>query len=263
MVAPTCLVCYQELKTLCDPVSGVSLKLEDLYLTPCCSRIVCPSCLAENPRLLEYCPLCLQVRQPPLQENNPDSLDTKEFRSPPPYEEELPQYGGSEKYTDKDEKSSFIDDNVVHYVKPKDTLFGIALKYGVEITDLKKVNRMFDNNVIARRYLLIPGYFGPTESEPTPDEELKAAVKRFQLLSKCVDPNEAKYYMATNNYIMENALQAYQIDLQWEKDHPFDKAKSLAKDHVSSTSINPSCSNSSQDDTRQDKKPKKWFGIRY
>jgi len=49
-----------------------------------------------------------------------------------------------------------IKTTVVHYVEKGDTLIGIALKYGIEISELRKSNRLFDNHVHARKHLVIP-----------------------------------------------------------------------------------------------------------
>jgi hypothetical protein len=100
----------------------------------------------------------------------------------------------------------------------------------------------------ARHYLFIPGYTGPSLSrEPEDDEESemrKVALKRFQLLSKCVDYKMATIYMQSSDWDIESvkpppnppktlsqdvlgqklirgkALQKYQDDLEWEKANP-------------------------------------------
>jgi hypothetical protein len=89
--------------------------------------------------------------------------------------------------------------------------------------------------------LFIPGYTGPSLScEPEDDEESemrKVALKRFQLLSKCVDYKMATIYMQSSDWDIESvhpgnalsrcteadwgkALQKYQDDLEWEKANP-------------------------------------------
>ena len=94
----------------------------------------------------------------------------------------------------------------------------------------------------ARHSLFIPGYTGPSLScEPEDDEESemrKVALKRFQLLSKCVDYKMATIYMQSSDWDIESvslppsskelrqrlilgkALQKYQDDLEWEKANP-------------------------------------------
>jgi len=53
-----------------------------------------------------------------------------------------------------------IDQNtqmIIHAVTPKDTLPGLAIKYGVTISDLKKENKLATNNIMySRKELLIP-----------------------------------------------------------------------------------------------------------
>jgi len=74
-----------------------------------------------------------------------------------------------------------------------------------QIADIRKANRLFDNNIIARSTLIIPNYVGPSLSEKhSEEEEKKMLVKRFQVRSKCIDPIEARFYMEQSNYNIEN-----------------------------------------------------------
>jgi len=125
----------------------------------------------------------------------------------------------SEKSNEKlDEKRNY---GAIHYVKKDDTLIGLAFKYGIEIADIRKANRLFDDNIIARSTLIIPNYIGPSLSEKlSEEEEKKMLVKRFQIRSKCIDTMEAKFYMEESNYNIENAIQLYRDDVLWEMQHP-------------------------------------------
>ncbi|CAG8575321.1 7881_t:CDS:2 [Ambispora leptoticha] len=132
-------------------------------------------------------------------------------------EQQHPQQDEKKQGLRDDEKSEY---GVIHYVRKEDTLPGLAFKYGVDIADIRKANRLFDNNVFARASLIIPNYFGPSLSEKqSKGDELKSLIKRFQLRSKCVDPAEAKYYMEQSNYDIDSATQAYRDDVLWEMQH--------------------------------------------
>lgn len=78
------------------------------------------------------------------------------------------------------------------------------------MADLRRANKLFgnDNVIHARHYLFIPGYTGPSLScEPEDDEESemrKVALKRFQLLSKCVDYKMATIYMQSSDWDIES-----------------------------------------------------------
>jgi hypothetical protein len=46
------------------------------------------------------------------------------------------------------------------------------------------------------------------------------ALKRFQLMSKCVDYEMATIYMESSGWDIESAAEKYRDDLEWEKAHP-------------------------------------------
>jgi len=84
--------------------------------------------------------------------------------------------------------------------------------YKTSIQDIRRANSLFgnDNLLHARHYVLIPGYQGPSlSSEPEEDEELemrKVALKRFQLISKCVDYKMATIYMESSGWDIEKVI---------------------------------------------------------
>jgi LysM repeat protein len=62
----------------------------------------------------------------------------------------------SDKGKGKDKKSKG-NEPIFHTVSFADTLEGIALKYGVQVADIKRVNRLFSNqDLFARKELVIP-----------------------------------------------------------------------------------------------------------
>jgi hypothetical protein len=82
--------------------------------------------------------------------------------------------------------------------------------YKVPVPEIRRANNLFgnDNLIHARHFILIPGYHGPSLSnEPEETEEVemkKVALKRFQLVSKCVDYEMATIYMETSNWDIES-----------------------------------------------------------
>ncbi|ORY08104.1 hypothetical protein K493DRAFT_332448 [Basidiobolus meristosporus CBS 931.73] len=237
MIESQCLLCNKEFED--DLASRVGLELDHASYCRC---TLCSECIENNNGLSKYCNVCGKEReQSPKQDLIPSP--EKALPDPPPYEDIPPQYTGFENFGEATEKSKLVD-NGIHYV-----------------SDLKKANRLYDNNVIARRYLVIPGYCGPTESKPTLEDELKASVKRFQLVSKCVDPNEAKYYMASNDYSIEDALHAYEVDLKWEREHAHEKAKALPIHQAFSRSSTRHKSSSSQSEQTKSEKSGVWVKI--
>jgi hypothetical protein len=81
--------------------------------------------------------------------------------------------------------------------------------YRIPIQEIRWANNLFghDNLLHARHYVTIPGYHGSSLSgEPveTEEEEIrKVALKRFQLLSKCVDYKMATIYMESSRWDIE------------------------------------------------------------
>ncbi|OZJ03412.1 hypothetical protein BZG36_03592 [Bifiguratus adelaidae] len=114
-----------------------------------------------------------------------------------------------------------------HYVRSDDTLLSLAFKYNVDLHTLRTFNRLYhDNDLHARLYIIIPGYTGPSLSASrSPEDERKSIVKRFQILTKCIDPREAHYYVALHHYHLDRALEQYASDQRWEATHPFRRAK--------------------------------------
>jgi LysM domain len=100
----------------------------------------------------------------------------------------------------------------VHYLRPEDTLFGLSLLYKVPLQDIRNANALYGNGNLlhARHYIVIPGYAGPSLSgQPAETEEVetqKVALKRFQLLSKCVDYDMARIYMKSSGWNIEEVI---------------------------------------------------------
>jgi len=92
---------------------------------------------------------------------------------------------------------------------------GLSLLYKISAQEIRRANNVFgnDNLIHARHYVLIPGYHGPSLScEPEEFEEVevrKIALKRFQLLSKCVDYKMATIYMESSGWDIEMVIYAF------------------------------------------------------
>lgn len=103
----------------------------------------------------------------------------------------------------------------IHYIRQSDTLTGLSLLYKIPVEDIRRANTLFgnDNLIHARHYILIPGYSGPSlgsQPEETEETEMrKVALKRFQLISKCVDYKMATIYMESSNWDIEMVCLRY------------------------------------------------------
>jgi len=173
----SCLICH----VLFASVSS----LETPFLTKCCNRWVCDNCLEQNQRFYTYCPFCQKVSF--TYNKRDDDITIADIRttytdcSLPTYEEviyndlnTLKLNSLNEKPNKKlDEKSNY---GAIHYIKKDDTLIGLSFRYGIKIADIRKANRLFDNNIIARSTLIIPNYVGPSLSEKHSEEEEKKNV---------------------------------------------------------------------------------------
>ncbi|KAJ3048541.1 hypothetical protein HK097_010446 [Rhizophlyctis rosea] len=109
---------------------------------------------------------------------------------------------------------------VKHFVAATDTLAGIALMYNVEVSAIRQANALFTDDVFARSWLWIPDVPESRRPSPSPDEENKRLVKRFQLISKCKDTEEAWSYMRQQDFNLDAALEQYWSDVAWESKNP-------------------------------------------
>lgn len=131
-----CLACSSSLPPLRPtPAAGV-------FKTPCCRRPICPSCLLSNPRLARYdpCLACLggvgvvgarmkgnsnvdgAVRDADMFVLGDDEDDDRES-GPPSYSEALPL-----------EVSEAPPAPLKYYINRRDTLQGIALRFGIPVS---------------------------------------------------------------------------------------------------------------------------------
>ncbi|KAG0633480.1 hypothetical protein HOY80DRAFT_624916 [Tuber brumale] len=186
----------------------------------CCGRIVCGDCIAKNPRFGIYCPFC----QSPCPKRDGDGGGEAEretpFRPlPPPYTPAAPSPPPpSYRYS--------TTGGVIHYVRAADTLPTIALQYSLPLPLLRSHNRIFSDHLLhGRRSVDIPSppYVGPSLS-PAPEdiegEGRKAATKRFQLKTKCLDADVADIYLQEAGWDEELAAKDWEMDERWVRDNP-------------------------------------------
>jgi len=108
-----------------------------------------------------------------------------------------------------------------HIVLPVDTLRGISIKYSVNPSTLKRINRIFgrDDEIHLKNYLLIPWDKPVNEDKiefpnPTNDELIKLLKYEFN-----ISVEEAKFYLSDAEWDITLARNQYLKDLEYEKNH--------------------------------------------
>jgi hypothetical protein len=107
----------------------------------------------------------------------------------------------------------------LHRVGINETFVGIAIKYNTTTSVLKKLNRtLTDTNLISHRTIKVPFKYGSVQIvNNSKDVELKRAVKRFQILTKCTDYDESLFYVSDSNLDVGSAVNHFRNDITWEK----------------------------------------------
>ncbi|CAE6424967.1 unnamed protein product [Rhizoctonia solani] len=232
VTVPLCLACSQEL----SPKS-----LDSYFRTPCCARYICDRCLSKNARLRRYNP-CLSClggvglvqstsgdrpsdHQPIVQhgrdneaetfvlEDSEDEEDSEpsskriepeavDARAPTPLEvSETPEPSNT--------LNPVLPQSPTYYIKPRDTLNGIALKYGVDARQLCRLNKLPPSTLTTTPHLLHtrttlqlpPGSRTPSPPPPDLQQRLEARAKEragraFQAVTKETDWGVAQTYVA-------------------------------------------------------------------
>ena len=242
----TCSTCAQPL----PPDNLSEAKQRPARQTPCCDRTICGACQAKNPRFQVYCPFC-QISSAP-------STLPQGLRDPPGYEEaeaqeterkrleemrrqrdvDLDDRGAEEPpaYTEgsnaparssrgQDESSQRED--VLHYIRPDDTMTSVSLAYNVPLGILRSHNNLYSDHLLSARHAIsIPAshYQGPSLSaEPVESEEereRKARLRRFMMRTKCTDYAMAEVYLRDAKEDVGNAVQRWEDDERWERENP-------------------------------------------
>lgn len=133
---------------------------------------------------------------------------------------------------------------IEHTVTKSDTLFGLSLKYGIHISEIKLLNDLATDNISYLKYLKIPQ--GKHRQPVLPDKSNLPDSKRT-LLRKFkntynVSEKEAKYYLDMVDYNYDEAVKEYEQDLQFEQKHQPEIQKVLQPIIASTVNIVPSSS---------------------
>jgi len=243
--------------------------------TACCAKSICYTCLDA----CDVCPVCRshsvkndEAQVPSYPSTQASFSSAQQSEEPPSYNEVSELSNASATYEanfnsaaanldgrNTTSNSSYITEvdtaevvengdsiNVIHYISNRDTLVGLSLKYNVSVDEIKRANKMFSNNIHEHEKLIIPGVKHLPKSMSDMSDEMKQeryrqrVTKRFQLVTKCVDPAEAQFYMEDNDYSLDTAVQKYLDDLKWEKEHPSPNSKIYKRKQNSVPSIPPS-----------------------
>ncbi|EPE07259.1 thiamine biosynthetic bifunctional enzyme [Ophiostoma piceae UAMH 11346] len=194
---------------------------------PCCDRVVCRACLAENTRFETYCPYCQiatespsvrkgktardilppGLKAPPPYEPSSRSISASapsvpNDDAPPPYAAAAPTLTTASSPTEVSEKSA----PVLHYLDhERDSITSLSLAYGVPADIIRRANNLSADYLLqARRVIQIPVSSGSSSTvsispHPTEDESetrRKAAVRRFMVTCKVADYDLATMYLA-------------------------------------------------------------------
>ncbi|KAF2749786.1 hypothetical protein M011DRAFT_465452 [Sporormia fimetaria CBS 119925] len=217
-----------------EKIAGYERRVE------CCNRAICARCITDNPRFGTYCPFCQVSIVPtslPQGLRDPPSYSPPGPQAPTEVDEELPPYSAHNPLPTSEGKAKTAPEDdapdVLHFVDPKDSVASLSLSYGVPASVLRRVNGLYaDHLLAARRTVLIPGeyYKGGVSLSPRPvdgeEEEIrKGKVRRFMTTCKVAEYDVALLYLQQSNYDLERAIDIFQADEKWEKEHPLEAAK--------------------------------------
>eukprot|EP01092_Planopodium_desertum_P012644 TRINITY_DN598_c0_g2_i1.p1 TRINITY_DN598_c0_g2~~TRINITY_DN598_c0_g2_i1.p1 ORF type:complete len:309 (+),score=-20.06 TRINITY_DN598_c0_g2_i1:62-988(+) len=105
-----------------------------------------------------------------------------------------------------------------HVKEEGDTLLGLAIRYDIDVGELKRINRLFSDQMFQlSKFILIP-----KEKEALPMKDKKLEDKNSLLLSKFkrrtgCDLATAKYYLSMTEYKFDEALKEWNDDIAFEK----------------------------------------------
>lgn len=198
---------------------------------PCCSRYICSDCMRKNSRFETYCPFCQVTSEP---SKLPQGLrDPPTYSSPSSSPKRKPADPVNDEppaYNSLDQSSSSQQDDVVHHLRPDDTISSISIAYNVPAGILRSHNTMFADHLIsARRTISVPAshYQGPSLSnEPVESEEeteRKSRIRRFMMQTKCHEYNVAELYLKNAGDGLEKAVRVWEDDEKWERENPMKK----------------------------------------
>lgn len=225
----------------------------------CCGRVICGDCLHKNTRFSTYCPYCQTtttpsplpqgLRDPPSYASLPPNPSADLL--PPPYTALPPSHNHNTCASSPPPQGPQLSEKphppppepLLHFLDhERDTLPSLSLRYSVPAADIRSLNRLTSDHLLAaRRTVLIPVPSSPSPSSssrhrvittslsPTPPEgedaeARKAAIRRWMVATKVPDYDVAVLYLSQAGYDLARALGRFRDDEAWERDHPLDSA---------------------------------------
>lgn len=163
----------------------------------CCGRQICSRCLNSNKRYESYCPHCQISNKPsPLPQGLKEppaytSLDDQRRPTKIDEKDELPAYSEHHAVQPPTEKAT----DVLHFLRPNDTITSLSLAYGVPINILRRANNVFSDHLIqGRKTILIPGEYcregvslSPQPLEGEEEEAKKNKLRRWMVACKVAE----------------------------------------------------------------------------
>ncbi|KAI5812477.1 hypothetical protein BZA77DRAFT_324018 [Pyronema omphalodes] len=110
-------------------------------------------------------------------------------------------------------------DDTLHFVKPTDTLPGLAAAYGVS-PDLLRVRNGIseDAHLAARQAIAIPEGGDSQSPAPLEGQEIESTRRRFQSMTNCDDTEMAEAYILSHDGVLEKAIEAWTEDERWVRE---------------------------------------------
>lgn len=166
----------------------------------CCDRLVCQHCIADNSRYNSYCPYC-QISSDPASSlpqglRDPPPYNTIQENASPLWEQEKdapPAYSDHESLQcPPEKKSNDPAPDVLHFLRPADSLHSLSLAYNAPLDALRRANNVFADHLIqGRRTVIIPGEYcksglslSPRPVEGEEEEARKSKLRRFMVTCK-------------------------------------------------------------------------------
>ncbi|KAF0327573.1 hypothetical protein GQ607_005117 [Colletotrichum asianum] len=246
-----CCTCAKLLTSVPRYHPATEKPLPDDRVLECCARIICGSCIHDNPRFASYCPYCQTSSNPATSVLPPNLKDPPAYTSvarsnlhvsgpsapPPPYTATTNVPVDDEKAGSS--ATATPPEDTLHFLNHEhDTVASLSLRYGVPAAVLRRANNITSDHLLqGRRTVLIPGeyYAAGISLSPRPiegeEEELrKSKIRRFMTGCKVSDYDVAVLYLEQAGYDLEQAMEAFAADEAWERVHPVQEGGRRGKD---------------------------------
>jgi LysM repeat protein len=208
MPSPACCICAGYIwpdSLVIDEKTEKPLSSYQEY--PCCSRLICRTCLEQRPQFSNYCPYCQHTGS--ATEKSASSASSSVYTaltqsallniSTPP---QTPPRLAKSRPREFSEKEPEAAPDVLHFVDPNnDTINTLSIRYGVPVTVLRQTNGIYSDRLLAgRKTILISGeyYKGGVSLSPRPvdgeeEDQRKSKIRKWMMASKVVE-----YVLSTN-----------------------------------------------------------------